>query len=473
MKEFQDIDFKAILDEMDQIIYISDPETYEILYVNKKTQDLFEGQIIGNKCYRILQDLESPCPFCSNDILFGKDPISPYIWVHYNKNINKWFHCIDYAIDWRGEKELRFEIAIDITERRESQERFRKLYDNIAGGTLIIDDEYKIKDVNERACEITGFSKAELIGQLCDIICPIGSKSKKCPIWEKKITGYQGMDTTVKCKNGDKTPILKNAKKINIGGQTYILEVFQDISDRKQAEKKLKEAYNKAEFYKDLLAHDMGNILNNIKASIQLMELHKKKTSTQEKKSNLIEMIKKQVKRGESLVSNAQKLSKIEKEEKIKKSVDVKRVLKETINHIQSRFKINNIEIHTEFPQDSIRIEGGPLLLDAFENIILNGFVHNESEQKTIWISITRVQKNGKHWTKIEFKDNGIGIIDERKDIIFNRDYNKDKSTGGMGLGLALVQKIIDEYNGDIRVENRIEGDYTQGSNFIILLKEI
>ena len=41
-----------------------------------------------------------------------------------------------------------------------------------------------------------------------------------------------------------------------------------------------------------------------------------------------------------------------------------------------------------------------------------------------------------------------------------------------MGLGLSLVKKIIDSYHGKIRVEDRIKGDYKQGSNFILLLPE-
>ena len=106
--------FKNIFDSMEQVIYIADPESYEILYVNNLTNILFPGDIIGTKCYKTFQNLDSPCPFCTNNILFGKDPITPYIWDFHNQKINRWFHIIDQSIKWEG-KNVRFEMAEDIT----------------------------------------------------------------------------------------------------------------------------------------------------------------------------------------------------------------------------------------------------------------------------------------------------------------------------------------------------------------------
>ena len=68
----------------------------------------------------------------------------------------------------------------------------------------------------------------------------------------------------------------------------------------------------------------------------------------------------------------------------------------------------------------------------------------------------------------MEFIDNGLGIEDRRKKNIFQRGFNQDKSIYGMGLGLSLVSIIIDKFNGEIWVEDRIKGDYKRGSNFII-----
>ena len=117
-----------------------------------------------------------------------------------------------------------------------SEKRFRTLYENVTDGVLIIDNNYLIKYVNDRTCEISGFSRDELIGNPCDIVCPKGSASKECPIWAKNNDSFTGMDTAIKCKSGGLNPILKNAKVIDIDDQPHICESFSDISYLKEIE---------------------------------------------------------------------------------------------------------------------------------------------------------------------------------------------------------------------------------------------
>lgn len=73
----------------------------------------------------------------------------------------------------------------------------------------------------------------------------------------------------------------------------------------------------------------------------------------------------------------------------------------------------------------------------------------------------------------MEFSDNGIGVPENRKEIIFKRGNRELKGSKGMGIGLSLVKKIIKGYNGKIWVGDKVKGDYSQGSNFILLIPEI
>ena len=132
----------------------------------------------------------------------------------------------------------------DLKEKKEDLENSKNIletiFDNVPCGMVIIGDDYRIFSVNDKTCEITGYSSEELTGELCDIICPKGKLSKECPIWEKKQRCFSGMETTVKCKGGGLNPILKNAELVYLGGRKYILEIFQDLSVLKAAEEQLK-----------------------------------------------------------------------------------------------------------------------------------------------------------------------------------------------------------------------------------------
>ncbi len=108
-----------------------------------------------------------------------------------------------------------------------------------------------------------------------------------------------------------------------------------------------------------------------------------------------------------------------------------------------------------------------------FENILHNAIKYNQNESVKIHVDITKTLIDTKSYIKMEFKDNGIGIIDKKKESIFHKGHNKDNNVRGMGIGLSLVKKIIESYHGKIWVENRIENDNTQGSNFIVEIPEI
>lgn len=248
-----------------------------------------------------------------------------------------------------------------------------------------------------------------------------------------------------------------------------------DFSVQKLIEKELlKQDYNQAEFYKDILLHDMGNIINNLKSSIYIQEMWKDNSEKLAKRARMMKIIKQQVERGASLISNVRKLSEMEGADQYMKSVDSLSTLENAIEHICIQFLVKEIEIEieNETPQVSFNIKGGDLLIDAFENILINGAFHNDSKKIELWVKTSKVQEEGENFVKIEFKDNGRGIIDEGKKDIFRRNYKKDRNTGGMGLGLSLVKKIISRYDGQVWVEDRVEGDYAQGSNFVILLRE-
>ena len=125
---------QAVFDGIDDVIYVADPDSHELLHVNQAARDIWGDDLVGRKCYRVLQNREAPCPFCTNDRIFGDKAGQPYIWEFQNEVSGDWFRCLDKAIRWTDGRLVRFELASNITPQkqteeslRESEERFRRI----------------------------------------------------------------------------------------------------------------------------------------------------------------------------------------------------------------------------------------------------------------------------------------------------------------------------------------------------------
>lgn len=110
----------SVFNSIDQAIYIADTETYEILYVNQYLARMLPGNCIGAKCYRALQGLDAPCSFCTNDLILKQKP-EPHRWEYYNPKFGRYYDIVDRIIRWPDGRDVRFEMAIDITEAKRTE----------------------------------------------------------------------------------------------------------------------------------------------------------------------------------------------------------------------------------------------------------------------------------------------------------------------------------------------------------------
>lgn len=122
----RDINTLSLLNEISELVYVSDPETYELLFVNQTgCQTLHLENYKHKKCYEILQGKTSPCEFCTNDRLCDDNF---YTWEFTNPSIGRHFLLKDKIIQWHG-KTARMEIAFDITERELQKQELKNMLD--------------------------------------------------------------------------------------------------------------------------------------------------------------------------------------------------------------------------------------------------------------------------------------------------------------------------------------------------------
>jgi anti-anti-sigma regulatory factor len=119
----------SILNGIDEIICVVNPENYELLYINGTFKNIY-GDTLSEKCHKAIWDSDSPCSFCTNDLVFGDYLGKSYIWEYQNEKNKEWFRCFDKAIRWVDGRMVRFELAVNVSKQKnlekETQEKLDK-----------------------------------------------------------------------------------------------------------------------------------------------------------------------------------------------------------------------------------------------------------------------------------------------------------------------------------------------------------
>ena len=237
---------------------------------------------------------------------------------------------------------------------------------------------------------------------------------------------------------------------------------FLDITNRLKSQLELERAKRRAEFYTDLMAHDLNNIHQGILVSLELIK------NIQGLPARVIELADAaldQARRGIGLITNVRKLTSIEaRDDIVVHAVDVRKKVEEIVPIIHFAFPDKKIEIKLNFPEDECIIAADELLGDVFYNLCHNSVKFGNMEKVRINIGAKPCEKDP--FVEVFVEDYGPGIPDSRKEEVLNRRPGKTTT----GLGLTLVSDIVRQYGGTIWIENRIPDDYTSGTRFVIRL---
>ncbi len=488
--------YRLITEKMRELVSIIN-EKYVFEYINEKTHEKILGylkdDLIGKNISKFIHpdDLKTVIEALKKGTKKGEG-MAEIRFKHKNGRW-VWLHTIGNTYIDQNRNPRGLLISRDMTERKEaeqklkeSEEKFRTITEQSVAGIIIIQDDL-IKYVNHRMEELFGYTIEEIQswkpGEFLRVIHPdyqlfVAEQARKKQMGLKDIiTQYP---IKIVKKNGENAWLENYSKTVTYKGKPAILGIQIDITEKKEAEQKLieseekyREAYNLAEFYKDLFVHDITNILQNILSSIELGSFYSSNPDQVGDIKKIFTIIKDQVNQGANLVTNVRKLSTLEEKGTALKSIEILQFLEDSIEFIRIIYPDRKINVHVDAPDKKIHVRASDLILNVFENLLINAVRHNEKANVEIIVRITKEQEDGKNYVKMEFMDNGLGVEDIRKIEIFQREIKKVKNISGIGLGLLLVKRIIDSYNGIIWVEDKVKGDHTKGSNFILLIPEI
>ncbi len=337
--------------------------------------------------------------------------------------------------------------TVDITERKRKEERFKKYIENSPYGIFVEDDEGNYLEVNDKACEVTGYSREEMLDmKISDMYKQEDLKDVEEKFKTLKEEGKLRIELPFVRKDGSER--IWDVYAINLSGDRSFSFV-EDITEKKKMEER-------EDILHSLLRHDVANKNRILLGYLELLEEY----DLPEETDNLIRKSKRAAEKSLNLIDKVSILRKAQ-HEKIEE-VEICSIVEETVDQMRSRIEEAGMEIEMSCPEKGCLIKGGPLLNNVFSNLIENSIKHSEGNK----IRVDGRIKDEKVICHVE--DDGKGIPEDLQADIFEKEYTSDEERG-TGLGLFLVKMLLDIYGGEINVKDSELG----GAMFEVHLEKV
>jgi PAS domain S-box-containing protein len=217
----------------------------------------------------------------------------------------------------------------------------------------------------------------------------------------------------------------------------------------------LVDANQTANLYLDILMHDINNA--NL-ASLWYGDLLTEMVEG-EARNISVKMIE-GIQKSREIIRNLETIRKIQERKNELKEVDLERVIRAEISHFP--------DADITYEGNRYTVYGDDLLGEIFTNLIGNSLKFGGPLTQ---IKIGVLEKTNAESILVQVEDNGPGIPDELKKVIFYRFQRNNITSSGKGLGLYIVKTLIERYGGQIWVEDSEPGIHEQGVRFCFTLK--
>ncbi len=387
-------------------------------------------------------------------------------------------------INYQG-KDVRLSIVRDISDCVETQKqleqneiKFKTLFENAGDAIIVGDEKGHIIDMNSRFCELTGYSRDELLNVF---VGKIFSKEslEKSPMRFAELRDVPQIisEREIVCKNGAKIPIEMNTTLMN---GKYHLAIIRDLTERKKAEKalleknkELREAKEKAEESDRLkseflanMSHEIRTPMNGIMGFASMLD---EEDIDREQKKLYIDIIKNSSNQLMRIIDDILEISILEtRQVKVAENkVNINKLFLELFTQYDHQAKNNKtpLYIKTGLPDDKALVMADEVKLrKVLCNLIDNAFRYTDKGYIEFGYKL-----KGK---ELEFyvKDTGIGIAKDKQQMIFNRFSQAGKRItreyGGLGLGLSIAKENTELMGGRIYVES----EESKGSKFVFFI---
>lgn len=360
----------------------------------------------------------------------------------------------------------------DIAERkaaeerlRESEERFRATFEHAAIGIAHLDLKGRFLRVNDKLCEITGYSRDELLLRTCVELTAPEDRD------EIDAVRREMLDRTLNVHSAEKRYHRKNGRLMwgstvttllrdHTGAPQYFISVVADVTERKV----LQEQFLRAQRMESIgtlaggIAHDLNNLLGPIVMGIGML----KEDISDPALRRVVDMMDQSAQRGASLVK--QVLSFARGVEGARVDVHLGNLVHELREFVRSSFP-KNIRFQSIVPRETWLVHCDPTQINQ---VLLNLAINARDampEGGTLSITARNAPRAAPEGTSappialgdyvvLEVTDTGAGMTPEVQARIFEAFFTTKPAGRGTGLGLSTVRTIVQGHGGCVSVES-------------------
>jgi PAS domain S-box-containing protein len=353
--------------------------------------------------------------------------------------------------------------------RREAMRREEELraetvnvLESIAEGFIAFDDEFRLTYVNAEAEKIYATGRKDLIGKSFWDIFPqaLGTRIESAfrhSIAEQIAMRFEnyyepwGRWFEVDCypaKDG--------------GLAVY----FRDITDRKQAIDTLREADRRKDEFLATLAHELRNPLAPLRSGLELMGML---VPADPDLNDIRKMMERQLGQMVRLIDDLLDVSRISRNrlELRRETVELATVLRSAVETSRPLLEQSHHTLTLDIPAEPIPVDADVTRLAQVFSNLLNNAAKYTSPGGRIQLAVERRDDR----VMVSVSDNGVGIPADMLERIFDMftqvDHSLEKSHGGLGIGLTLVQRLVEMHGGTVTA---FSDGHASGSRFVVEL---
>ncbi len=344
---------------------------------------------------------------------------------------------------------------------RESEERFRVLFEHSPEAILLIDPHdpdapWKIADCNDAAIRVYGYSREELIGQPIDRMF---TEQYGADVW----VGYLGeirrehmleLESERRRKDGRAFPVESSLSLIVLEGREMVLSIDRDITERRRAElvAQAEHAVRLRNEFLSIASHELKTPVTLVRGYAQVL-YERARQQGDEGILRLLNVIDRQVRRMSRLIDELLDVSSTESGRLEFEMVpfDLAEATEEVVGEVAAGAPKYALRLDREAHELWVLGDRGRIQ-QVVTNLLTNAIKYSE-EQKEVDV---RVRREGDR-AVVAVTDRGIGIPEGEREKVFAlyfRASNAPASNyGGLGLGLYISKTIVERHGGEISVE--------------------